>query len=91
MLEQPPLPLRALPPRPQYRPAPPRAATICFWIVFLLFLAGLGFLGMLASTRNSGQPRLDSGRDQILLGVLLGIFAIAAVIAGITARQQRHH
>jgi hypothetical protein len=56
--------------------------------VFLLFLAGLCFLGLLAFTRNAGQALPSSNSHS--LGVLLAGSAVVAVIAGICARHQHH-
>jgi Na+/proline symporter len=64
-------------------------ATFCFWTVFLLFLAGLCFLGLLAYTRNAGQAQPWSNSHS--LGVLLASAAVVAVIAGICASHQHHH
>jgi polyferredoxin len=85
---QSPLPPPVLPPRPQCRPAPPRKETLCFWIILLLFLAGLGYLALLASTNDTG-PMLTYSAPGVI-GTLLAIAAIAAVIAGIACNHQKH-
>jgi hypothetical protein len=58
-------------------------------MVFLLFLAGLGFLARLAYTRNTGQAQPSS--DSLSLGLLLAGAAVAAVIAGVCASHQHHN
>jgi hypothetical protein len=87
--QQLPLPPPVLPPRPQCRAASSRTATVCFWTIFLLFLAVLGFLGLLAYTRETGE--LLSSSNSLSLGLLLAGCAIAAVIAGICANPHQRH
>jgi hypothetical protein len=85
-------PAVALPPRPHCRPTPPRSATACFWVVFLIFFAALGYLGQLAYTRNAGQPQPNSGTEgHLVSGLVLVGFAIAAVIGVIATRYKRLH
>jgi hypothetical protein len=58
--------------------------------VLLLFLAAIGFLGMLAFTRNSrhSEPDLISG-DHLTIGLILVGCAIAAVASVICTRYKR--
>jgi hypothetical protein len=87
--EKPPL---VWPPRPPCRRASPRGATLCFWTVFLLFIAALGYLALLAFTAEGGSLQLDSGIDSHLLaGMLLAGVAIAAVAASIATHHRHHH
>jgi hypothetical protein len=81
------------PPRPSHparRCASSRAATLCFWTVFLLFVAAVGYLGALAYSAEGGSLILSSGADgRLLAGALLAGSAIAAVC--IAARHHTHH
>ena len=80
-----------LPKPPQRRPAPRRAHTLFFWAIFLLFIAALGYLGMLAFTGDterlvsSAASAVDSHR---LEECLLAIAAVAAVAGGIATRHR---
>jgi hypothetical protein len=85
-------PFHSMPPRPSCRPAPSRSATLCFWTVMLLFFAIIGFVGMLAYTRNSGQAQPDSSSGgHLVIGILLVGFAVAAIIGVISTRHNREH
>jgi hypothetical protein len=84
-----PQPPHVLPPRPLCRPAASRAATLCFWTVFLLFLASLGFLALLAYSRNSGQAQPNPGNQgPIFFGFLIVGVAVAVVIGVISSHHQ---
>jgi len=76
------------------RPLESRTGTVCFWTLFLLFLAGIGYIGLLAFSRNAGQPEPQSGTGgHMTFGLILVICAIAAVIAVIASHhhgKQRH-
>jgi TRAP-type C4-dicarboxylate transport system permease small subunit len=73
-------------------PAQSRAGILCFWTVLLLFFAGIGYLGLLAYTRNAGQPQPNSGiSGHLVSGLLLVGCAIAAVISVIATRYKRLH
>ena len=81
----------ARPPRPQRRPAPRRTHTLLFWAVFLLFIAALGYLGMLAFTGNTERlvpsAVVDSHRVE---ECILALVAVAAVAGGIATRHHKH-
>jgi hypothetical protein len=60
--------------------------------VLLLFFAGLGYLGMLAHTRNAGQSQPTSSiGGHLVFGLLLVAFAVAAVIGGIARYHRNNH
>jgi hypothetical protein len=60
--------------------------------VLLLFFAGIGFLGLLAYTHNSGEIVFQSGTGgHPFWGLLLVGFAIATVIGVIATRFKRLH
>jgi multisubunit Na+/H+ antiporter MnhG subunit len=85
-------PAQSWPPRPRCRPAPARAGTVCFWVVFAFFFAAIGYLGLLAYTRNAGQSQPNSGTEgHLVLGLMLAAFAIAAVLGVIATRYKRLH
>jgi hypothetical protein len=85
-------PTHTLPPRPQCRPVPPRSGTICFWVVFFFFFAAIGYVGLLAYTRNAGQAQPDSGTEgHLVLGLMMVAFAVATVFGVIATRFKRHH
>ncbi len=82
-------PRPVLPERPVRRPAPRRAHTFFFWTIFLLFIAALGYIGLLAFTGDTGRlipgTVVDTHR---LAECLVALAAIAAVAGGIVTR---HH
>jgi TRAP-type C4-dicarboxylate transport system permease small subunit len=81
-------------PKPPLRPCPAesRAGALCFWTVLLLFFAGIGYLGMLAFSRNAGQSQPSSSiNGHVVSGSLLVGCAIAAVIGVIATRYKRFH
>ena len=77
--------------RPVRRPAQRRSHTLLFWTIFLLFLAALGYLGLLAFTGDTGRliPRavVDSHR---LEECLVALATVAAVAGGIASRHHMH-
>ena len=83
-----------LPPRPQCRPGSSRTGTACFWTLFLLFLSGIVYLGVLAYSRNAGQAEPDPGTGgHLAFGLALVTLAVAAVIGVIASHhhgKQRH-
>lgn len=73
-------------------PAQSRAGTLCFWTVFLLFFTVIGYLGVLAYTRNAGQSQPISGTGGHLgIALVLVGCAIATVIGVIATRYKRLH
>ena len=78
-----------MPARPLRRPAPRRAHTIFFWMIFFLFVAALVYIGLLAF---SGTPaRLierASINDHFVAECLVALSVVAAVAASIVTR---HH
>jgi hypothetical protein len=82
-------PTPLLPPRPARPPAQPRAHTLCFWTILILFVAALGYLGLLAFAGNTGALPSAAGLDgHRLAGFLLAVCTIVAVAAGIATRHQ---
>jgi hypothetical protein len=78
------------PPRPQCRRTSPRTTTLCFWSILILFVAGLGYLGLLAFTTDTGSFHVSSSLDgHLLAGSLVVGCAIAAITAGCAIRH--HH
>ena len=79
-----------LPERPVRRPAPHRGQTFFFWTIFLLFLAALGYLGLLAFSANTERvvsAVVDSYRVE---KCLLALAAVIAVAGGIATRHHLH-
>ena len=80
-----------LPERPVRRPAPRRTHTFFFWTIFLLFIAALGYLGLLAFTGDPGRlipgEVVDSHR---LEECFVALATVAAVAGGIATRHHMH-
>jgi hypothetical protein len=83
----------ALPPRPQRRACASRAATTCFWIVLIFFIAALGYIGLLAFSAGKGSfPGFSSlPNGHLLAGCILALCTIAAVVGSVATRNHRHH
>ena len=81
-----------VPPRPERRACPPRAATLFFWAVLVLFLAALVYIGLLAFTAGKGSlPSISLVDGDLLSGCILACCTVAAVAGGIATRNHRHH
>jgi hypothetical protein len=79
-----------LPERPSRRRAPRRAPTFFFWTVFLLFIAAIGYLGLLAFSANTERvvsAVVDSYRVEKFL---LALAVVIAVAGGIATRHHMH-
>jgi hypothetical protein len=83
----------ALPPRPQRRPCAPRGATVCFWAVLVLFVAGLVYIGLRAfSAKTASLQSTTSVFDgHLLFGCILACCTIAGIAGCIATRSHRHH
>jgi hypothetical protein len=88
MQDKPPASLTSLPRISQCRPASSRAGNLCFWTVALLFCAGIGYLGLLAFTRDIIQPS-PGAIGHLLFASLLVVFAIVIVIVVISTYNRR--
>jgi hypothetical protein len=76
----------------KFCPPQSRSGTLCFWTVLVLFCAGIGYVGLLAYTRNSGQALPISGTGgHLVFGALIVGCAIAVVIGVIATRFKRLH
>jgi hypothetical protein len=78
-----------LPARPLRRPAPRRVHTLFFWTIFFLFVAALGYLGLLAFSGASGHL-IDRAAiaDHFVAEFVVALCVVAAVAGGIVTR---HH
>jgi hypothetical protein len=79
-------PFPKLPERPPRRPAPRRAHTLLFWTVLLLFVAGIGYLGLLALGDNSHLIRRATIDLHPHAEIVVAICAIAAVAGAVVSR-----
>ena len=86
---QPPRP--AFPARPLRRPTPRRAHTLFFWTIFFLFVAAIGYIGLLAF---SGAPTHLIERatvdDHFVAEFVVALCVVAAVAGGIVTRHHLH-
>jgi hypothetical protein len=80
-----------VPKPPLRRPAPRRAHTLLFWAVFLLFIAALGYLGLLAFSGYTEKVIPSVAVDSHRLGeCLVAVATVAAVAGGIATRHHMH-